>query len=35
VPQGARTITQYRERLRVNVALRGRESGRVAEWLDR
>ena len=34
VPQGARTITQHRERLRVNVALRARESGRVAEWLD-
>ncbi len=33
VPQGARTIEQHRERLRVNVALRAREAGPVAEWL--
>ncbi|CAN5147389.1 M1 family metallopeptidase [soil metagenome] len=35
VPQGARTIAQHRERLRVNVALRARETERVAEWLGR
>lgn len=33
VPQGALTVTQYRERLRVNVALRAREAGPVARWL--
>lgn len=31
VPQGAKTITQHLERLRVNVALRERESGRLAD----
>ncbi len=33
VPQGARTIAQHRERLRVNLALRSREVERVADWL--
>ena len=33
VPQGARTIAQHRERLRVNLALRAREVPRVADWL--
>ncbi len=33
VPQAARTIDQHRERLRVNLALRAREAGPVAEWL--
>jgi puromycin-sensitive aminopeptidase len=33
VPQGARTIRQHLERLRVNVALRQREAARVAAWL--
>ncbi|HVL03505.1 MAG TPA: M1 family metallopeptidase, partial [Acidimicrobiales bacterium] len=35
VPQGAQTVAQHRERLRVNVALRAREGQRVAEWLER
>ena len=34
VPQGARTIAQHRERLRVNLALRAREVPRVVDWLD-
>ncbi len=34
VPQGARTISQHRERLRVNLALRAREVARVVDWLD-
>ncbi|MDQ3306226.1 MAG: M1 family metallopeptidase, partial [Actinomycetota bacterium] len=33
VPQGARTIEQHRERLRINVALREREADPVAGWL--
>ncbi|MGH9183016.1 MAG: M1 family metallopeptidase [Acidimicrobiales bacterium] len=33
VPQGARTVAQHRERLRVNVALRAREAGRLAASL--
>ena len=33
VPQGARTIEQHLERQRVNVALRRRESERLAEAL--
>jgi hypothetical protein len=35
VPQGARTVEQHLERQRVNVALRQREAGRVAEALER
>jgi len=35
VPQGARTVQQHLERQRVNVALREREGGRVAEALER
>ncbi|MGI8757818.1 MAG: M1 family metallopeptidase, partial [Acidimicrobiales bacterium] len=35
VPQGARTIAQHQERLRVNVALRQREAPPVAGWLAR
>jgi puromycin-sensitive aminopeptidase len=33
VPQGTKAIEQHLERLRVNVALRVREAGPVAEWL--
>ena len=33
VPQGARTIAQHRERLRVNLALRAREVPGVVDWL--
>ena len=33
VPQGAKTLSQHLERLRVNVALRGREAARFAESL--
>ena len=35
VPQGVRTVQQHLERQRVNVALREREAGRVAEALER
>jgi hypothetical protein len=35
VPQGTRTVEQHLERQRVNVALRQREAGRVAEALER
>jgi puromycin-sensitive aminopeptidase len=35
VPQGAQTVSQYRERLAVNVALRAREVGPLGEWLGR
>ena len=35
VPQGARTVAQHQERLRVNVSLRQREADRLADWLAR